>query len=274
MDRLPETLGDGEAYYQLLGREGNIATFRSTIHAQGTWNPGEQHMGPATGVLVHELARLERPGTRLVRIGLDILGLIPAGEFTVTTRMVRPGRTIELLEAALEAHGRTAIVARAWRLATGDSVEVETAQTRRMPGDEHFVEWDVAGTWPGGYIRSLRGWHDPRCEPGHGRVWLSNPHPMVEGEETPALVKLMGMVDTANGVASLLDPQRWVFPNVDLQIHLFRSPRGERLGLETRQSVGPDGVGLTSSTLHDAAGPFGTAEQILTVRPRPRPESS
>jgi hypothetical protein len=31
-------------------------------------------------------------------------------------------------------------------------------------------------------------------------------------------------------------------------------------------SFGSDGIGLTSTVLHDLEGPFGRAEQILTIR--------
>ena len=41
---------------------------------------------------------------------------MPIGEVTVGARIVRPGRSVELVEAQLEAAGRTAMLARAWRL--------------------------------------------------------------------------------------------------------------------------------------------------------------
>lgn len=34
-----------------------------------------------------------------------------------------------------------------------------------------------------------------------------------------------------------------------------------------RTTYGDDGIGLTSSVLHDIYGPFGRSEQILTLRP-------
>lgn len=269
-DQLPEDLGEGEGYYQFLSRDGDTATYRSTIHAQGAWNIGEQHMAPATGLLVHEiLGFVPREHVRIVRLSLDIIGFIPGGEFTVTTRMVRPGRTIELVEATLEAHGRTSIVARAWRLLTGDTSAVEAIQEPTIPGPDEMPSWTLKQRWGGGYISSLEGRHAQDSVPGHARAWLSNELPMVAGEASVDLVKLLGMVDTANGVSLALDPEHWLFPNLDLQIHLFREPSGHWLGLETRQSVGADGVGLTSSILHDVQGPFGRAEQILTIRPMP-----
>lgn len=273
-DQLPTDLGEGQAYYQLISRDGDRATYRSTLHAQGAWNVGEQHMAPATGVLSHEMLRFQaREGVRLVRLSLDIIGFIPGGEFTVTTRMVRPGRTIELVESVLEAHGRTSIIARGWRLQTSDTSAIEAIQEPRIPGHEDTPRWEMGGLWGGGYITSLDGRRATDSVPGHARAWLSNSLDMVAGEDTADVVKLLGMVDTANGISQALHPSEWLFPNVDLQIHLFREPRGRWLGYETMQSVGADGVGLTSSVLHDEQGPFGRAEQILTIRPMPRASS-
>lgn len=270
-DQLPADLGVGDGYYQFVSREGDTATYRSTLHAQGAWNVGEQHMAPATGILAHELMGFQpRAGVRLVRLSLDIIGFIPGGEFTVTTTMLRPGRTIELVEATMRAHGRTAIVARAWRLLTGETASIAAVEEEPLPPAQEWPAWEAGELWPGGYIASLEGHRDPASRPGHGRVWLSNEHPMVVGEASDDVVKLLGMVDTANGVALRLSPREWLFPNVDLQIHLFRQPRGAWLGLDTIQEFSADGVGLTSSILHDAEGPFGRAEQILTVRPLPQ----
>jgi hypothetical protein len=60
-----------------------------------------------------------------------------------------------------------------------------------------------------------------------------------------------------------------MFPNVDLSIHLFRSPTGEWTGLDTTVSWGAQGLGVTSTVLHDLAGPVGYAQQSLTLRPLP-----
>jgi hypothetical protein len=63
------------------------------------------------------------------------------------------------------------------------------------------------------------------------------------------------------------DPRSVAFPNVDLTAHLFREPRGGWLGFDTTVSFGADGLGLTSSVVHDEVGPVGTSAQLLTVRP-------
>ena len=265
-EELEQILATGDFYYEPLG-EGR---YRSTIHAQGAWNEHEQHMAPATGVLVHEMLNFQpRDDMRLARVSLEIHGLIHAGEFEINTRMIRPGRTIELIEAEMVTNGRTSIVARAWRLATGDSSAVAGSEDARVPGPQECEPYDAVSQWPGGYIRGVEMRAAAGHRPGKGIVWLRNPFSLVDGVSSPDMVRLLGMVDTANGVAPRSDPgpNSWMFPNVDLQIHMYREPVGQWLVLQAQQSYGADGIGLTSAVLHDEQGPFGHSEQILTVRP-------
>ena len=59
------------------------------------------------------------------------------------------------------------------------------------------------------------------------------------------------------------------FPNLDTTVHLFTQPRSDWIGYDTTVAFGAHGIGLTHTVLHDEHGPIGTAQQILTVRPRP-----
>ena len=58
----------------------------------------------------------------------------------------------------------------------------------------------------------------------------------------------LGLVDTANGIVVREDPRTWMFPNVDLTVHLFRAPEAGWVGFDTTVTFGSDGLGLTSST--------------------------
>ncbi len=261
------------AYYQLLSRYEEVgvcvATYRSHLSAQGAWNPNEQHMAPASGLMALELERfLPREDMRLARIGFDIFGLIAFGECTITTRMIRPGRTIELIEAQMSAAGKTCIVARAWRMLIQDSQAIHGLEDAVINHPDCYENWTGMQRWPGGYIQSIDFRADPNNQAGKGIVWLNNDLNMVDGQKSSDFVHLMGMVDTANGTAPRQNGElTWAFPNLDLQIHMHRYPSGKWLGLETVQQYGADGVGLTSAILHDVQGPFGRSEQILSLRP-------
>lgn len=263
-----------EAYYRCLSQEtredgSTITTYEPTLHAQGAWNPHEQHMAPASGILARELELFQsKPHLRIGRISFDIFGLIHLEKFTIETQIIRPGKTIELVEATMKSQGKICIVARAWRMMKYDTSKILGLEDATVPPPSELADWDGMRIWPGGYIQSIKLRAAPNRRSGKGLVWISTDKTLVEGKETRDFARLMGLVDTANGIVTReQSPFHWAFPNLDLQIHLYRLPKGPWLGLETVQQFGADGIGLTSSILHDIHGPFGRSEQILTIRP-------
>ncbi|MEO3937124.1 thioesterase family protein [Dermatophilaceae bacterium Soc4.6] len=262
------TLPVPTSYYRRL--PGGI--YEPSVHVHGAWNDHEQHMAPVSGLLVHAMEEHEpRDDLQLARVTFEILGVIPRGTTEVTVTTIRPGRTIELVEAVLVAGGRPAVRAHAWRMAHGDTAAVAGGAPAPLPAPETWDRWDSRSTWPegGGYLDSLEGWRDPASRPGRGRVWLRTDIDLVEGTDTSPTAAFVGLVDTANGVVVREDPQAWIYPNIDLSLHLFRQPVGEWVGFDTTVVFGGQGVGLTTSWLFDQQGAVGRAEQILTIRRRP-----
>lgn len=264
----PEQDPQPQAFYRRI----DDTTFHPTRHAQGVWREYEQHMGPASGLLAHALETVHpRTDLQLCRISYEILGVIAAGDTEITVEVVKPGRTVEMLQALLTVDGRTAIRATGWRLAAFDTTSVAGGGSAPLAGPHDWPRWAEADRWPGGYIESLDVRMGPDSVPGHGQAWLRTGKTLIDGEPVSDLVAFTTLVDTANGIAGRLDPRTWMFPNTDLTIHYFRSPRFPDpdegwVGLDSSAAVGPDGVGLTSTTLHDGYGSVGRAEQILTVR--------
>ncbi len=101
----------------------------------------------------------------------------------------------------------------------------------------------------------------------HLDIWIRTDVTLVEGVDVSPTAAYLGLVDTANGIAVREDPRRWMFPNLDLVVHLFREPAGGWVGFDTTVVFGAEGLGVTSSALHDVHGPVGRAEQVLTIRP-------
>lgn len=246
-------------------------TFRPTGHVSGGWNPQEQHIAPAIGLLAHcieqDFAGRRDDDLKLVRLSCDILGTIPMEAVRIEVSVLRPGRTIELVEARLSHGGRDAVIARAWLSAGYDTADFAGSGFRRLGPVDGFEQWPMDSTWPGGFVRSVRIRPDIR-EPGSVRFWLSSDVMLLDGEPVSNTARLLGLIDVTNGVAARANPEEVLFPNLDLTAHLFRTPAGEWVGVDAHSSVGPHGAGLTHGILHDAAGPFGSFAQILTVRPR------
>ena len=262
------------AYYQQLDKkvdqDGTVTTtYQPLIHAQGAWNEHEQHMAPATGIICAELEQFSpRVDMRIARISLDIFGLIPLEQFSISTQIIRPGKTIELIESTMSAKGRICIVARAWRMLIQDTRNVAEIEDKSILQPEQFEPWLGMQTWPGGFIQSIETRNQPdQHRHGKGTVWATTTKDMIEGKETSDFVRLMGIADIANGIAPRQElPFSWGFPNLDLQLHMYRLPQGKWLGIEGVQQYGIDGVGLSSAVLHDIYGPFGRSEQIITLR--------
>ncbi|GGY80327.1 thioesterase family protein [Streptomyces nitrosporeus] len=245
--------------------------YRPTPHAGGAWDPGEQHFSPLGGLVVHALDQhlASRPGGALpvARISYDILGRLALDECEIRIEAVRPGRTIELLEAVVLIAGRPVVRARAWLLGTQDTGAVAGGGAAPLTPPEDLAPWPMAGLWPGGYVRSLEVRPVAPPAPGRATAWISSRLDLVAGETASPLASYVALVDTANGIAVRESPTAWMFPNVDLTVHLHRQPEGHWTGLDTTVTFGPAGHGITSTVLHDTTGPVGHAQQILTVRP-------
>lgn len=245
------------------------ATFRPTEHVSGAWNPDEQHISPAMGVMAHliEQDRDLRRSDRLVmsRLSYDILGTVPMDEISIAVSVLRPGRTIELVEARLTYAERSIVVLRAWLMQRLESSAVATAGFEPIPPPDAMPEWSPTVVWPGGFIASADA---RRIEqrPGRASYWV-RPKVTLLDEPASPMASAAGLIDIANGMTVLAEPGAVAFPNVDLTAHFLREPRSGWLGFDTTVAFGPTGQGVTESVLHDTDGPVGTMSQILTVRP-------
>src|SRR5689334_12433872 len=97
-----------ESYYVRTGEH----TYKPTAHAGGAWQADEQHFSPLAGLVVHAIDGhlAKRPGNlTLARISYDILGRLALDECEITVETLRPGRTIELLEATVAIGGRPVV---------------------------------------------------------------------------------------------------------------------------------------------------------------------
>jgi hypothetical protein len=109
---------------------GESDTFDATDLTEGPWAPGVQHGGPPSALLARAVERTPTTiagASQVVRISYDILGPMPVTRLRTPARVVRPGRSVELVEAALVAGDRTVMRARAWR--------IKVALTRQPTGD-------------------------------------------------------------------------------------------------------------------------------------------
>jgi Thioesterase-like superfamily len=247
--------------------------FVATPATGGPWSPLAQHGGPPSALAARALERHEPgPGQRLGRVSVDILRPVPLGKITVTTRTVRPGRRVALLEAVLEADGQEVVHARGWRIAIPEGGVPAIAPgpvPPPIPAESHPLAFP--GGHPDGYLQAIE-WRYVTGGgfelPGPAAVWGRPTIPLVAGEELSPMCRALLLADTGSGVSATLDPLRFLFINVDLTVILQRDPAGEWLLLDAVTHIGEQGTGLAETTLSDTRAVCGTALQTLMVAPR------
>jgi hypothetical protein len=241
--------------------------FVPTASTRGPWDPDAQHAGPPAALLGRAIERCEpRDGMRVGRITCEILGPVPLEPLTVDAGVVRPGRSVEMVEASLSGPAGELMRARAWRLRAGEH-EVELSDDGRPPGPEEGSPSDFPGTGHDfGYHEAMEysfvrgGWRDP----GPATVWMRTRVPLVDGEDATPLERVLVAADSGNGVSAALDWRTHLFINTELTVHLMRPSEGEWVCLDSVTRV--DGLGLTETALWDERGRIGRGAQTLLVR--------
>jgi hypothetical protein len=246
------------------------AQFTGTALTAGPWSPELQHGGPPSALIARDVERLAGawPFT-VVRLAVEILGPVPVGPVTVSSAVVRTGRSVELVESELSAGGRPAMRARSWRIRKAGldlpAVALAPVAAPPMPASDTTLPDS-----PGGFLGTLqmRFVEGRWTESGPATVWARLRVPLVDGEPASGLQRLMVLADCGNGLSSVLPITDWLFINPDLVVHLNRYPRGEWMCSEATTTVDPDGFGLASSRLYDETGAVGRGAQSLYIAPR------
>jgi Thioesterase-like superfamily len=253
--------------------------FVPTELTRGPWDPDGQHAGPPAALLGRAIERIgadsREPGappTRVGRVTSEILRSVPIAPLTVSTRVLRPGRRVELVEANLRDRDGEVMRATAWRMRPKE-VELPRGLTRGEPppAPESGSEGDFFPTGHEvGYHTAMeyRFVAGAFLDPGPATVWMRMRHPLVAGEEPSALQRVLIAADSGNGVSATLDYHRYLFINVDLTVQLHRMPAGEWVCLDAVTIPEPTGIGLADTALHDERGPIGRATQTLLVAER------
>ncbi|MEO8556230.1 MAG: thioesterase family protein [Actinomycetota bacterium] len=263
-----------EPFYQPLGND----LWGATVHTTGPWDARFQHGGPPSALLGRAIERCNpREDMFIARLEVDILGAVPVGELTLRSRVLRPGRSVELVEAALSAGGREVARAQAWRvLRTPENIAPRQSPTPAAPTAPvappmaTTSTFSVAEGWIDGYLSAVE-WRFTAGEfgqPGPATAWTRLRHPIVPDETPSPLQRVLAVADSGNGISSELDLNNWHFINPELTVHLHREAVGEWICVEAQTAISPGGAGLATSVLSDAAGPIGVGAQSLLIAPR------
>jgi hypothetical protein len=241
---------------------------------RGPWDPGAQHAGPAAALLGREIEGIDgSAGFQVGRIVFEILRPVPIGEVRVESRVLRPGRKVQLVEASLSGEAGELMRATAWLLRVAEldlpAEAVDMAPAPQGPEEGWTPEFFPTGHDVG--YQSAMEWKAVAgafLEPGPATVWMRMRHPLVAGEEPTPLQRALIAADVGNGISAVLDYREFVFINVDLTVHFERMPAGEWVCVDAVTRPQTSGIGTAESVLSDERGRIGRAAQSLLIAQR------
>jgi hypothetical protein len=256
-----------DPFYLPLGDD----RWRATVHTTGPWDARFQHGGPPSALLARAIEqRNPREDMIIARMTVDILGAIPVGELKISSRVLRPGRSVELVEAAMSAGGREVARAQAWRvLRMTQEIALRQPAPTAPPLAAEDAPLAIDG-WVDGYLSAVE-WRfvvGAFGHPGPASAWTRLRHPLVPGEQPSPLQRVLAVADSGNGISGELDLTTWHFINPELTVHLHREAVGEWICLDAQTAISHGGVGLATSVLSDIEGPIGVGAQSLLIAQR------
>lgn len=208
---------------------------------------------------------------RLARVAVDILRPVPVGTVTVSTRTVRPGKRVALLEAVMQAGGQEVLRAQGWCIARSDGLPV-IARPEVPPAipDPPAKTPSFHGMYTDGYVSAIdwRFASGSFDQLGPCKAWGRPRIPLLPGEDPSPMARTLLVADSGSGISATLDPARFIFINVDLTVVLQRDPAGEWVLLDAVTTMGGNGTGLCETLLYDGTGVVGSAAQTLLVAQR------
>lgn len=249
--------------------------FVPTELARGPWSPDAQHGGPPAALLGRAVERVESPAgappSRVARVTVELLRPVPLVPLTVTARLVRPGKKVQLIEAAVHAGDVQVVRAAALRLREAYLAFPDAAlgpDTR--PPDGLVVPRSSWGS-PVNFgdaveFRVVRG--GPSGDLGPGTCWIRLNAALVAGEDPSPLQRVLAAADFGNGISSPLGWEGYSFINPDLTVTLHRPAQGEWIGLDAVTWPDHDGIALADTALYDECGRVGRSLQTLLLDTR------
>ncbi|HEY8377055.1 MAG TPA: thioesterase family protein [Nannocystis sp.] len=247
--------------------------FLATPWTRGPWDPGAQHGGPPTALMIRACERraADLGDFELARVTVDFLRAVPIARCTVDVDVLRAGHRAVGFAAALHADGHLCARADTLFIRRADLPIPPDLQIPDDPVDPTALREQVFDFFPDpvGYHTAMEG-RIGTCpqRPGFGDIWLRQRGRLVAGEDPTPAQRVAVAADAINGVGFALDITRYTFVNADLTIYLHRRPVGEWIRLQSTHLSQPCGRGLVDATLADVRGPIGRAleAQVLALR--------
>jgi hypothetical protein len=232
--------------------------------ARSLWGTDQMHGVALSGMLARALERtvadLGREDLRAARYTVDLFKAARMQPCRTTTRVVREGKRICLVDATVEQDGVP--VARASGLFLKVS-EQAPGTVWEPDGSPQPPPSDVAPPTDDPHVPLFAsdgaGWSDTfgdHQNSGHKTTWqVAVP---VLADETPSGFVAAASVADATSMVTNWGSNGVEHINTDITLTLARDPEGVEIGLAALDRVSADGIAVGTATVFDRAGRLGT----------------
>lgn len=249
-----------------------------TDNAIGPWNPGLLHGGATAGLVAFLLEKHEpEDNKQYSRITLDMFRPVPKGPLSISTKTIRSGKKVSVVETSIHANDKevaraTALKIKTTELQIPDDIKLpecpyespDNLETLSLMGGA--VSSEVSNR-PKGLnftleVKRIAGFDGK----GRGTAWFRSPLPVVEGHALTPLAHLGVLSDFGNGLAQLFVPGTAGSINADISLYINRLPESEWVCLDSEAMMTEAGVGRVTTTLYDEVGAIGSIVQMTLAQ--------
>jgi hypothetical protein len=237
----------------------------------GPWDPKSLHGRVIIGLLAHEIEVKYGGDPDMVpaRLTVDMYKLPDFSEVEVTTRVVRDGYRIKVIDAEFISGGVSAGRATCQLLRRSQAPEGtvwsppnwDAPHPETLPVPEPRA--GMGGMWAMRPISGGMGQSGPR------RTWMAEVRDVVGGSPITPWQRAALAADFASPFANGAQGAGLGYINSDATLYLHRAMVGEWIGFEVVNHGATDGVAIGECWLYDVEGPIGTATVCALAQKRP-----
>lgn len=233
--------------------------------ARSLWSENQMHGVALSGALARALegqvAELGRTDLRPARYTVDLFRPAAMALCRTTTRVVREGRRLCLVDATVEQDGQAVARASALFLKVGDPA---TGEVWEPTGSPEPPPLDFAPPTDEPHVPFFAsegvGW-DPSfaAHQNSGRKTTWQVGLAVVPEEVPSGFVVAASVADSTSMVTNWGSNGVEYINTDITLTLARLPVGREIGLHAIDRVNHDGIAVGTATVFDREGRLGTA---------------
>jgi hypothetical protein len=235
--------------------------------AASPWGPVlHGRMSGGLAARAAQQALTEDPDLICTRLTIDMFKSAPLTPMQVSTKTVRSGRRIKVLEVTVEQNGVAIGQGKFVLLRRSEQPEGTFRETpgwaAQAPGqlgppDRSMFSGLDGATAGHRWTAPHQSWRvSGSSGPQSAGTWVRDVVPLVDGEPLTPIIRLGLAGDLASGEANASD-RGLHFINADYTVYLGRELQGEYIGLQPYGHVSDRGVAVGQCIVHDERGPVG-----------------